>query len=171
MAGSNDHSEEIFSRTKENTAPESQRMKFMLSFIKQSRLLVRSGAHKPHVRRAMREVIFYVWERPQFRKYALERRFSVKAWKFRNESLNIKRRELRYDHAVPMALVTEKLLDPHTDIERALTRWVHARIILREEDWLLNECGLQRKMPDGWSWGRGSIDARYDVAGIRLRPE
>ncbi len=43
-------------------------------------------------------------------------------------------------------------------------------MILREEDQILNQYGLQRKMPDGWVWGDAPL-ARYQVAGIDIAKE
>ncbi len=160
---------EILSHVGIGTAAQEVRLEFLNAFVRNLRELIRAGAHKPHVRRMLREAIFYQWERPQFSKYAPERNFSIAAWKYKDAPPAERRRLLRYDHAIPMRLVTEKLLEPRADVVTILKDKVHACIITKEEDSKLSKAGLRQSMPKEWMWETGAWNARYVEAKIKLR--
>lgn len=160
---------EILSHVGIGTAAQEVRLEFLNGLVWNCQKLITAGAHKPHVRRMLREAIFYQWERPQFSKYAPQRNYSVAAWKYKDALPAERRRVLRYDHAIPMRLVTEKLLAPRADVVAILQDKVHACIITKDEDSKLSKAGLRQSMPKEWIWETGAWNARYVEAKIKLR--
>lgn len=78
-----------------------------------------------------------------------------------------------YEHAIPVSIVRDKLFSSDLskeDVFSVLKACGPVAMILRDEDQILNQYGLQRKMPDGWVWGDSPL-ARYQVAGIEIAIE
>jgi hypothetical protein len=115
--------------------------------------------------KALREPIFFLWEKRSGPK--------AKAARFRSRAavgLMHGRGELVYDHAIPFALLQEELLALHPVTEecvvKVLSRYGTAVLITQADNARLNAMGLARSMPPDWD-GRDPL-ARYKAAGIDL---
>ena len=77
--------------------------------------------------------------------------------------------QLDYDHAVPMRIVIEMIINAWPDkqaVERILRDLVHGVLITKKEHESLRTAKLASKMPDDWNGNDWS--ARYKKLGIEL---
>jgi hypothetical protein len=159
----------------EVSAPERDRLQFLLTLVRSSRDLLDSckdnreakeNVHK-RLRGILREAIIVLWEVPELTKYSPKRTYSVAARKLMNDGRAEKRKHLRFDHSIPLRMVVDELLDAHDRPRRikSILRRVEARLLTVEEDKALNRVH-RNTMPDGWDWKTGRIDARYVAARI-----
>ena len=75
-----------------------------------------------------------------------------------------------YEHPVPAGVIRDHLLSATHDrstVGQVLRSAGQVAVLLRTEDDRLNEIGLSRSMPAGWSVGDDPL-ARYHAAGIEL---
>lgn len=114
--------------------------------------------------KALREPIFFLWEKKMGAKFDAAKYISEKAI-----TLSFGQREVVYDHMIPFNYLQNELLDmqePSLDQIKAVLESYPAAIITREEDKRLTQLGLRSKMPDDWDGH--NIFARYNHAGITV---
>ena len=116
--------------------------------------------------KTMREAIFSVWEKRG-------NKSKISAAKYRSansQDLVFGKNELRYDHAIPMRLVQQEIMESNPlnikILKEILDRKVISCLLTKSEDEKLTYLGLRSKMPDGWD----GIDplARYKKAQIEI---
>jgi hypothetical protein len=82
-------------------------------------------------------------------------------------------KRLTHEHTIPLALLTEKVLNLEAGDKEAITEifknYCRAAIITREEDRKLNSAKLRSAMPPERRGGE-DIFARYSIVGIKLLP-
>jgi len=114
--------------------------------------------------KALREPIYFLWQKRAGRSKASIARFRSK----NAAGLTFGNWQLVFDHAVPFKyLQTEllKLSDVNTrSVENVLDKFATVALITKEEDDLLNAAGYRSDMPKDWD----RIDplARYKAVGI-----
>lgn len=116
--------------------------------------------------KALREPIFFLWELRNTNK-------KHEAALYRSRSsleLVAGQGQLIYDHAVPFNYLQKELLLLNSvtteNVECILLRHGVACLITKDEDNMLNQSGLGRKMPDDWD-GNDCL-ARYRAIGIEI---
>ncbi len=75
---------------------------------------------------------------------------------------------LRYEHAVPLSVIFERLMDVRDDLDAIQTVVTNLYLIIwvtKDEDAKMGHMGLSRKMPVDWN---GDLMARYNAAGIEV---
>lgn len=115
--------------------------------------------------KALREPVFFLWERRAGSK--------VQTAQYRSRPslpMEYGTGQLVYDHAVPFRYLQEELLglapaSPEA-VEEVLNRFGTAVLITKDEDRLLTGIGLGHRMPEDWV-GADPL-ARYRAAGIEL---
>lgn len=120
------------------------------------------GFPKSSYSKILRETIYFVWEIRDLSKHSPLRKRSKAAD-------GLPPSELDYDHAVPMRLVIELLLNAWPDkeiVELVLKNLVRGVLITKNEHDLLRSEGLASKMPSDWD-GK-DWTARYKKAGIEF---
>jgi hypothetical protein len=126
-------------------------------------LLMRAaGVGRTAYAKILRETIFFVWETGSKAKYDQSR---PRSWAARG----LRPAELDYDHAIPMKIVIDQLLEAGPDpvaVSRILREKVHAVLITKKEHSELQKKKLGNAMPSGWDGA--DWRARYREAGIRL---
>jgi hypothetical protein len=78
-----------------------------------------------------------------------------------------------YEHAIPAGIVRSQLLSIEPSLASVLETLRAAgpvAVLLRSEDVILRNAGLQSKMPSDWSWGQSPLQ-RYSKSGILLAME
>jgi hypothetical protein len=141
---------------------EKDRLDIVFSVVELAHKMYGLGFPKAAYSRILRETIFFVWEIRERSKHSHLRARSKAA-----EGLLPS--QLDYDHAVPMRIVIEMILNKSPDRQAAediIRRFVHGVLITKEEHEYLRENGLSSKMPadwDGKDW-----TARYREVGITL---
>ena len=129
-------------------------------------LLMRAaGVNRTAYAKILRETIFYVWETRSKTKYDRTRLRSRAA-------RDLPPAELDYDHAIPMKIVIDQLLEAGPDpvaVGRILHEMVHAVLITKNEHSELQKKKLGNAMPSDWDGADWT--ARYRKAGIRLDNE
>lgn len=141
---------------------EETRLQTVLSVIAISHGMREVGYPKTAYSRILRETIHFVWELREGTKHSKLRIRST-------AGIGLQPRELDYDHAVPMRIIVERLLDAWPDkqaVEHLLRNLVRGVLITKEEHRLLREKGLSSRMPDDWDGS--DWQARYEAAGIEL---
>ncbi len=115
--------------------------------------------------KALREPIFFLWERRSGSKIEIAR--------FRSKAaigLRPGRGELIYEHAVPFKYLQRELLSLSPVTERAvadtLKKFGTVVLVTKAEDANLNRAGFRSRMPPGWD-GTDPL-ARYKALGIDL---
>ena len=124
-----------------------------------------AGVSRTAYAKILRETIFFVWEVGSKTKYDKTRR---RSWAARG----LPPAELNYDHAIPMKIVIDQLLESGPDpvaVGRILHEMVHAVLITKNEHSKLQEKELGNAMPSDWDGADWT--ARYRRAGIRLDNE
>ena len=83
------------------------------------------------LRGILREAIIVFWEAPKLTKYSPNRTYSVAARKFIKAGRADKRRHLRFDHAIPLRMVVDELLDAHHNPRKikSILQRVEARLL------------------------------------------
>ena len=124
-----------------------------------------AGVRRTAYAKVLRETIFFVWETGSKTKYDKSRR---RSWAARD----LQPAEMDYDHAIPMRIVIDQLLEAGPDpvaVGRILHEMVHAVLITKKEHSELQKKKLGNAMPSNWD----GMDwrARYREAGIRLDDE
>jgi hypothetical protein len=141
---------------------EEKRLQMIFSVIALAHEMREAGFPKTSYSKILRETIYFVWEIREVSKHSPLRRRSKAA-----EGLPPS--ELDYDHAVPMRLVMERLLNvwPEKEVvEHVLRQLVRGILITKDEHEMLRIKGLSSKMPDDWDgkdWA-----ARYKEVGIEF---
>jgi hypothetical protein len=168
----------------EVSAPERDRLGFLMTLIRSAHELLESCRNNEEAKKnvlkrlrgTLREAIIVFWEAPKLTKYSPNRTYSVAARKFIKAGRADKRRHLRFDHAIPLRMVVDELLDAHHNPRKikSILQRVEARLLTVEEDKALNRVH-RNTMPDGWDWKTGVTDARYvaariDFEGVRRVP-
>lgn len=125
---------------------EEKRLQVIFSVIALAHEMREAGFPKTSYSKILRETIYFVWEIRDVSKHSPLRKRSKAA-----EGLPPS--ELDYDHAVPMRLVIESLLNawPDTEkVEQFLRDLVRGVLITKDEHDTLRRQGLSSKMPDDW---------------------
>ena len=141
---------------------EEKRLQTVFSVIALSHEMRELGYPKTAYSRILREAVFFVWEMRETAKHSKHRVRSKAA-------VGLHPRELDYDHAVPMRVVVELLLDAWPNkqaVEYVLRNLVRGVLITKDEHGNLRKELLSSKMPEDWNgidW-----DARYKKVGIEL---
>lgn len=141
---------------------EKDRLQIVLSVVELAHEMHKLGFPKAAYSRILRETIFFAWEIREISKHSNLRERSAAA-----EGLPPS--QLDYDHAVPMRIVIEMILNKSPDreaVEDIIRRFVHGVLITKEEHEYLRKKELSSKMPDDWDgedWA-----ARYTKVGISL---
>lgn len=141
---------------------EEKRLRIVLSVVALAHEMREAGFPKTAYSKILRETIHFVWETRELSKYSRMRKRSKAA-----EGLSP--RDLDYDHAVPMRIIIEMILNawPSREaVKRILKDLVHGILITKAEHALLRYKKLSSKMPDDWN-GK-DWTARYKAAGIDL---
>ena len=120
------------------------------------------GVSRTGYAKILREAIFFTWELAEGPKHGDHRPRSAAA-------RGLKPSELDYDHAVPVRIVIDEMLEAGPDpdaVERILRTRVRAVLLTKPEHERLRSCGLSSRMPDDWD----GVDwrARYVAAGIEV---
>jgi hypothetical protein len=137
-----------------------ERAELVLSVIELAVKMKAAGMPKTPYARMLRESIFFVWETAAIKKHGKERRRSRAA-------VGMKPADLDYDHAIPMKIVIDMLLEAWPDKRLArqiLEQKVIGVLITKDEHKRLREIGLHSSMPRDWD----GVDwrARYQYAQI-----
>lgn len=141
---------------------EEKRLQVIFSVVALAYEMREAGFPKSSYSKILRETIYFVWEIREVSKHSPLRKRSKAA-----EGLPPS--ELDYDHAVPMRLVIERLLNAWPDkeiVELVLKNLVRGVLITKNEHDLLRREGLSSKMPSDWD-GK-DWTARYREAGIEF---
>ena len=144
---------------------EKDRLHIVLSVVELAHEMYRFGFPKAAYSRILRETIFFVWEIREISKHS-ELRARSKA------AEGLLPSQLDYDHAIPMRIVIEMILDAWPDkesVEKILTELVRGVLITKKEHERLREKKLASRMPDDWD-GK-DWTARYKKLGIEVLPE
>lgn len=142
-----------------------KRIATIFSIVAVAHEMRQDGFSKTAYSKILREGIFFVWESREAPKYSKSRIRSKAA-----EGLPPS--QLDYDHAVPMRIVIEMILDAWPDkeaVEKILTDLVRGVLITKKEHERLREKKLASRMPDDWD-GK-DWTARYKKLGIEVSPE
>lgn len=124
-----------------------------------------AGVRRTAYAKILREMVFFVWETGSKTKHDHSR---LRSWAARD----LQPAELDYDHAIPMKIVIDQLLEAGPDplaVSRILHEMVHAVLITKEEHSKLREDKLGNAMPSNWDGA--DWRARYHEAGILLEDE
>jgi hypothetical protein len=144
---------------------DSQRLVLIAEAVRYCQRVKAMGMPPSCYSKALREPVFFLWERRQGSKASAARFRSVTA-----RGLTFGRGLLVYDHAIPFKYIRDELLalDPVTPatVRDTLTRFNTAVLITKAEDVMLTEHGYRNTMPEDWD----GIDplARYKAVGIQL---
>lgn len=139
---------------------EEKRLQVIFSVIALAHEMREAGFPKTSYSKILRETIYFVWEIREVSKHSPLRKRSKAAE-------GLPPNELDYDHAVPMRLVIERLLNAWPDkeiVELVLNNLVHGVLITKNEHDLLRREGLSSKMPGDWD-GK-DWTSRYAAVGI-----
>lgn len=139
-----------------------ERLQIIFSVVELTHKMRDAGFSKTAYSKILRETIHFVWEIREMPKHSKHRLRSKAA-----EGLPLS--ELDYDHAVPMRIVIEMIMNAWPDqeaVERILRDLVHGVLITKKEHEHLRSKKLASKMPDGWSGKDWS--ARYRTLSIEL---
>ncbi|WP_146010719.1 hypothetical protein [Halomonas heilongjiangensis] len=116
--------------------------------------------------KAIREPIFFLWEKKaRMNKYALSRFRSNAAKNIPNNGGG-----LIYDHAIPFRYTLERILNLESidaeSVRVCLAQYLVTCTLTRMENSLLNKSGLAYRMPEDWD----GVDplCRYKVVGIEV---
>lgn len=164
----------------EKSAPERERLKFLVTLVQSSHALLEACGDdeeaRKNVRRRLggiqREAIIFVWEVPKQAKHSPGRCSVAAAAVLAKADHAQKGRLLRFDHSIPLKMVIDKLLLAKDRprgaraIKKVLDR-VEARLLTVDEDKDLSRI-YRSTMPEGWDWKTGAPDARYKAARIRF---
>ena len=141
---------------------EEKRLAIVFSVAETALAMREAGFPKTAYSKLLRETIFFVWEVREATKYSKDRRRSKAA-------MGLMPSELDYDHAVPMRIITDLILNalPNREaVEKILQELVCGVLITKQEHDFLRKENLASKMPDDWNgkdWA-----ARYRTAGILI---
>lgn len=121
-----------------------------------------AGVSRTGYSRILRETVFFSWETFGEPKYSQNRPRSV-------SSVGLLRRCLDYDHAIPMSIVIDDLVNAGPKPEAVLNilqTKVLGVLLTKEEHAALRNSGLSASMPPGWD----GVDkyARYRILGIEI---
>ncbi len=116
--------------------------------------------------KALREPVFYLWEKPKGSK--------VRSAKFRSKDavgLRFGDGRLVYDHAIPFNYLQDRLLGlrrPNTvSVRKVLNKFCVAALITKREDRRLDAAGYRSKMPKRWN--RVDPLARYNAVRPKIK--
>ena len=144
---------------------ETERLSLICEAVAFSRSARLAGSPVVAYSRAVREVLFTLWE-----SYGRSKHASARYRSRGSIGENVGRADLIYDHAIPLTLVLNELqaveeLRPE-NIQPILDRRLAAALITMDENKRLTSLGLRSRMPDGWD----GVDqlARYRAAGIEV---
>lgn len=143
---------------------ESEKLNLIIESIIYCKKVRELGMPKSCYSKALREPIFYLWEKiEKTNKYNSSKFRSFAAKGIPNNSKN-----LIYDHAIPFNYVLEKLvaiknLTPAT-VRKCLIDNLVTCTITKEENILLNKSGFLHKMPDDWD----GIDPMYRYKKVKI---
>lgn len=121
-----------------------------------------AGVSRSGYAKILRETVFFVWETALYPKHSRDRLRSVAA-------IGLPPNSIDYDHAIPMKLVIDMLLEGGPDeaiVGTILCEKVRGILITKDEHAKLRRCKLAYRMPDDWDgtdW-----QARYKAAKIKL---
>jgi hypothetical protein len=145
---------------------ETKRLELIREVVEHCQRVKKMGMGSFYYSKALREAIFFLWERRAGSK--------LQCAEFRSraaEGLRFGKGRLVYDHALPFNYLQQRLLNlPEgfpTDLLRdLLNKFCHTALITREENDRLNAAGYQSKMPEGWD----GVDhlARYHAVSIDI---
>ncbi|WP_223428476.1 hypothetical protein [Tateyamaria pelophila] len=141
---------------------EEKRLHVIFSVVAIAHEMRELGFPKTAYSKILRETIFFVWEIRELSKYSPMRKRSKAAEGRRNDKLD-------YDHAIPMRIIIEMLLNKWPNKEAVtyiITHLVHGVLITKEEHILLSEEGLSSTMPKDWDGSDWMT--RYKKVGIDL---
>jgi hypothetical protein len=164
----------------EKSAPEPERLKFLVALVQSSHALLEACADNEEARKnvrirlggVLREAIIFLWEVPKQAKHSPGRCSVAAARTLANADRAQKAKLLRFDHSIPLKMVIDKLLLAHDSpraIKRVLDR-VEARLLTVDEDKKLNRL-YRNTLPEGWDWKTGAAGARHEAAGIKFPDE
>ena len=143
---------------------ESEKINLIIESIIYCKKVRDLGMPKPCYSKALREPIFFLWEKNRNKnKYDSSKFRSYSAKDIPNNSGN-----LIYDHVMPFNYVLEKLLainplDLESVRECLMTNLI-ACTITKEENNLLSKNGFSHKMPDDWD----GVDPMYRYKKVKI---
>jgi len=146
---------------------ENQRVQLICEAVMYCQKVKQMGMPASSYSKALREPVFFLWEKHERQKVQAARYRSVASL-----SLNFGSGDIVYDHAIPFKILQDKLMEldqPNPgSVREILEHWSVACIITKEEDRLLSASKLKNSMPI--SWDQQSCLARYDEIGIEVIP-
>ncbi|HEY9056118.1 MAG TPA: hypothetical protein VIN77_03115 [Aurantimonas sp.] len=144
-----------------------QRLELVCEAIRYCQKVRNMGMVKAAWSKALREPIFFMWERRNGGKKTAAQFQSLNA-----SGRDWGSREIVYDHAVPFTALSDDLMaiaNPKPEVVREiLDKKLVCCVITKDEDRALIKAGLNSKMPEAWD-GEDPF-ARYKSVGIKFEP-
>lgn len=151
---------------------EKKKLELILEAVEYCKKVKDMGMPRSCYAKALREPIFFLWERKNgMTKYDSSQFWSAAAKAEIAEKVQpFEKPQLIYDHAIPFKYVFDKLLGLESvdidSVRECLNKYLCSCTITREEDKKLNEKGFRQRMPEDWD-GINPL-SRYERADIKI---